>query len=172
MVVYCWCVISEFDSAKFRSVLGHVPTSVVVVTGCDAKGEPFGITIGSFTSVSLDPPLVGFFPGVQSRSWASIRESGKFCVNVLGGGQDELCWRFAKEGDDKFSGLNWEPSPTGSPVLPDVIASIDCDIESETVVGDHFFVVGRVQSLAHADNATNAMVFFRGKVSTAELKQS
>ncbi|MEY3805238.1 MAG: oxidoreductase, mmyf [Actinomycetota bacterium] len=171
-MVYCWCVNSEFDSAKFRSVLGHVPTSVVVVTGCDAAGQPFGITIGSFTSVSLDPPLVGFFPGLKSHSWASIRESGKFCVNVLGAHQDELCWRFAKEGDDKFSGLTWQPSPTGSPVLPDVIASIDCAIESETVAGDHYFVMGRVQSLAHVENATDAMVFFRGKVSKVELHDS
>lgn len=75
---------ASFDSAQFRVVLGHVPTSVVVVTGLNAQGSPFGITIGSFASVSLDPPLVGFFPGVRSQSWAAIRESGRFCVNVLG----------------------------------------------------------------------------------------
>ena len=67
---------TEFDSAHFRAVLGHVPTSVVIVTGLNAAGDAFGITIGSFTSVSLDPPLVGFLPGVNSKSWASIRESG------------------------------------------------------------------------------------------------
>ena len=74
----------NFDSAQFRAVLGHVPTSVVVVTGLDGEGKAFGITIGSFASVSLDPPLVGFFPGTRSQSWAAIRESGRFCVNVLG----------------------------------------------------------------------------------------
>lgn len=163
---------SSFDSAKFRSVLGHVPTSVVVVTGCNQQGDPFGITIGSFASVSLDPPLVGFFPGVQSRSWSAIRESGKFCVNVLGARQDELCWRFAKEGDDKFAGIDWSLSESGSPVLSDVIATIDCTIDTETQVGDHFFVVGRVTSLDHVDNAADAMVFFRGKVSKVEHKES
>ena len=169
-MVYCGSVTSQIDSTHFRSVLGHVPTSVVVVTGCDAHKVPFGITIGSFASISLDPPLVGFFPGLQSRSWAAIRESGKFCVNVLGGSQEELCWRFAKEGDDKFAGLEWTQSATGSPVLPDVIATIDCEIDTESTVGDHSFVVGRVVSLEHGTNVADAMVFFKGKVSRVQLQ--
>lgn len=159
---------SEIDTAQFRAVLGHVPTSVVVVTGVDKSGKPFGITIGSFVSVSLEPPLVGFLPATKSRSWASIAESGNFCVNVLGAQHEEFCWRFAKEGDDKFEGVDWRPSELGSPVLPGVIATIDCSMESQTEVGDHFFVVGRVHSLQHEDNVANAMVFFRGKVVSAD----
>jgi 3-hydroxy-9,10-secoandrosta-1,3,5(10)-triene-9,17-dione monooxygenase reductase component len=163
-------VTTDFDSAYFRSVLGHVPTCVVVITGLNSDAQPVGITIGSFASVSLDPPLVGFFPGVHSRSWAAIKESGKFCVNVLGAEQEQLCWTFAKEGDDKFTDVKWSSSPTGQPLLDGVIASIDCEIESETVAGDHFFVLGRVVNLHHADNADNAMVFFRGKVTSAQLE--
>jgi flavin reductase (DIM6/NTAB) family NADH-FMN oxidoreductase RutF len=159
---------APFDSAHFRAVLGHVPTSVVVVTGLNAQGAAFGITIGSFASVSLDPPLVGFFPGVRSQSWAAIRESGRFCVNVLGSHQEEAGWRFAKEGDDKFAGVEWLPSEGGSPVLPGSIAWIDCEIDSETVMGDHTCVVGRVTSLDHAEEVENAMVFFRGKVSSVK----
>jgi len=159
---------APFDSAHFRAVLGHVPTSVVIVTGLDAKGTAFGITIGSFTSVSLDPPLVGFFPGTQSQSWAAIRESGRFCVNVLGAHQEDMCWRFAKEGDDKFAGIEWVPSAGGNPVLPGSIAWIDCEIETETVMGDHTCVVGLVTSLDHAESVENAMVFFRGKVSSVK----
>lgn len=120
--------------------------------------------------MSLDPPLVGFFPGASSRSWASIRESGRFCVNVLGGAQEELCWRFAKEGEDKFAGLEWTPTQGGSPVLPGVIASIDCSIESENVAGDHTFVLGRVEALDHADDVLDAMIFFRGKVNVVTHK--
>lgn len=157
---------TDFDSKQFRAVLGHVPTSVVVITGLNAKGDPFGITIGSFASVSLEPPLVGFFPGVNSQSWAAIRESGHFCVNVLGAAQEDLCWRFAKEGDDKFAGVEWNASDSGSPMLPGCIAYIDCDVEEETVAGDHYFVQGRVSSLTHADEVSNAMAFFRGKVSS------
>ncbi len=159
---------APFDSAHFRAVLGHVPTSVVIVTGLDANGGAFGITIGSFTSVSLDPPLVGFFPGTQSQSWAAIRESGRFCVNVLGAHQEDMCWRFAKEGDDKFAGIEWVPSAGGNPVLPGSIAWIDCEIETETVMGDHTCVVGLVTSLDHAESVENAMVFFRGKVSSVK----
>jgi flavin reductase (DIM6/NTAB) family NADH-FMN oxidoreductase RutF len=116
--------------------------------------------------VSLEPPLVGFFPGVNSQSWAAIRESGHFCVNVLGAAQEDLCWRFAKEGDDKFAGVEWNASDSGSPMLPGCIAYIDCDVEEETVAGDHYFVQGRVRSLTHADEVSNAMAFFRGKVSS------
>ena len=162
---------TDFDSAYFRAVLGHVPTSVVVITGCDKDDRPVGITIGSFASVSLDPPLVGFFPGVQSRSWAAIKESGKFCVNVLGADQEQLCWAFAKEGDDKFAGLGWSQSVMGQPLLDGVIASIDCEIESETVAGDHYFVLGRVVGLEHSRNAADAMVFFRGKVTRAHTPE-
>lgn len=160
---------TDFDSAQFRAVLGHVPTSVVVVTGLDANNQPFGITIGSFTSVSLDPPLVGFLPGVNSKSWASIRESGRFGINVLGAAQEDLCWRFAKEGDDKFAGLDWASSAEGNPMLPECIAYIDCILESEVVIGDHYFVQGLVTSLSHADAVENAMAFFRGKVSTVNF---
>jgi 3-hydroxy-9,10-secoandrosta-1,3,5(10)-triene-9,17-dione monooxygenase reductase component len=164
-------VSTHFDSAQFRAVLGHVPTSVVVVTGVNAQGEPFGITIGSFSSVSLDPPLVGFFPGVNSQSWAAIRESGHFCVNVLGAAQEDFCWRFAKEGNDKFAGLEWTAAASGSPMLPECIAYIDCSIEEEMVAGDHYFVQGRVESLHHADAVSNAMAFFRGKVSSVSYSE-
>ncbi len=153
-----------FDSLQFRAVLGHAPTSVVVVTGVDTDGKPHGITIGSFASVSLDPPLVGFLPGLTSRSWAAIASSGKFCVNVLAIGQDELCWRFAKEGDDKFGDIPWTASPLGNPILDGCIATIDCTVHSQTEVGDHWFVVGQAETVASNSELDGAMVFFRGKV--------
>lgn len=143
--------------------MGAVPTSVVVVTGVDASGEPHGITIGSFVSVSLDPPLVGFLPGVSSKTWLAIRDSRKFCVNVLAADQDELCWRFAKEADDRFDGVIWSPSGNGAPAIAGALATLDCDLESDNQYGDHYFVVGRVTDLSAAE-AGDAMVFFRGKV--------
>lgn len=152
-----------FDSKHFRSVLGAVPTSVVVVTGLDSDGAPHGITIGSFVSVSLEPPLVGFLPGVSSKTWLAIRESGTFCVNVLAADQDELCWRFAKEAENRFDGVDWSPSGNGAPALAGALATLDCELESEDRHGDHYFVVGRVTDLSAAD-AGDAMVFFRGKV--------
>lgn len=158
------------DPRSFRDVLGHFPTGVTVVTGTDPNGVPHGITIGSFVSVSLEPPLVGFLPGKSSRSWPAIAQSGSFCVNILGAGQDELCWKFAKEpaaGDDsKFAGVEWTKSSSGSPILPGVIGWIDCTVESVSEAGDHWFVLGRVIDLAHESEVTDAMVFFRGKVTS------
>src|SRR5215204_5644955 len=95
--------LSPFDSAQFRKVLGHFPTGVTIVTGWSGD-TPCGFTIGSFTSVSLDPPLVGFLPMIASDTWQAMAPAGKFCVNVLRDDQADLCWRFAKSGvgDDHF----------------------------------------------------------------------
>jgi len=161
---------APIDPRHFRDVLGHFPTGVTVVTGLDAAGAPHGITIGSFVSVSLDPPLVGFLPGRSSRSWPLIAGSGSFCVNILGAGQDELCWRFAKEPADgeagRFGGLDCAAAGSGSPILPGVVGWIDCDIDAVHAAGDHHFVVGRVRELTHAAEVSDAMVFFRGKVAS------
>lgn len=154
----------SIDPTTFRQVLGHFPTGVTVVTGLDADGQPNGLTIGSFTSVSLDPPLVGFLPGKSSMSWPAIQASGSFCVNILGADQADLCWRFAKDADGRYEGVEWVPGPTRSPILPGVVGWIDCDIEQVYEMGDHWFVLGRVREMAHAPEVNDAMVFFRGKV--------
>src|SRR4051812_31399895 len=99
------------DPDKFRHVLSHVPTSVVVVTGLREDGTPAGMAIGSFTSISLDPQLVGFYPTHTSTSWPPIREAGRFCVNVLAQGQNALAGQFARSGTDKFQGLTTRPAP-------------------------------------------------------------
>lgn len=156
----------SFDSSAFRAVLGHFPTGVTVVTATSADGSPVGFTIGSFTSVSLDPPLVGFLPMVDSTRWHAIREAGAFCVNILGSDQGDLCWRFAKSSiEQPFDGVGWTPAPaTGSPVLDGVIAWIDCTIDQVVDAGDHHFVMGLVQALHHApaDAEPNALLFFKG----------
>lgn len=156
-----------FDSRRFRDVLGHLPTGVAVVTGLDSSGRPHGMTIGSFVSVSLDPPLVGFLPTTSSRSWQAIASSGSFCANILGSHQSDLCWRFAKEpdeGESRFDGLAHTPAGSGSPILPGVVAWVDCSIDRVVEAGDHVFVIGAVHSLAHRPDVDDAMVFFRGKV--------
>ena len=164
---------ANFDSARFRQVLGCLPTGVVIVTGLDAEAQPIGVTIGSFVSVSLDPPFVGFFVGLNSRSWPAIAEGKTFCANVLSDTQTELCWRFAKDPVDgaanRFDGIEWEKSPSGMPILPRIIASIDCTIESITPAGDHHFVLGRVTSLNATDSDNGAMIFYKGKVGGVAL---
>jgi 3-hydroxy-9,10-secoandrosta-1,3,5(10)-triene-9,17-dione monooxygenase reductase component len=157
----------SIDPNKFRQVLGHFPTGVTVVTGT-FEGEPVGFTIGSFTSVSLDPPLVGFLPMVSSERWHAIRASGAFCVNVLGHGHGDLCWQFAKSSiEHPFEGVAWHPSAiTGSPVLDEAIAFMDCTIDEVYDAGDHHFVMGRVVELEHAhpDTEPVPLLFYRGKL--------
>lgn len=161
---------ASFDGARFRQVLGHFPTGVTVVTTSSSRG-PAGLTIGSFSSISLEPPLVGFFPGVTSDTWPAIEESGSFCVNVLGADQGELCWRFAKDIDgDRFADVPWQPAPTGSPILGGAVAWIDCTVADVHTIGDHLLVVGAVQALdVAAAESPDPMLFFRGKLGRFEL---
>ena len=158
-----------FDAGHFRMVLGHFPTGVTIVTGL-ADGKPMGFTIGSFTSVSLDPPLVGFLPQTDSITWEAMASFGKFCVNVLSAEQDDLCWKFAKSGTEltRFDGVKWHPAPSGSPVLDRAVAWIDCTVEDVYTMGDHYFVLGRVDYLdADADRdglPPRPLVFYRGGI--------
>lgn len=151
------------DSKHFRTVLGTFATGVTVITGRDGS-DPVGLTIGSFTSVSLDPPLVGFLPMIGSSTWAAIARSGRFCVNVLAAPQAELCWRFARNAPDatRFDGVAWQPGPTGSPILDGTVAWIDCEIVAVHDVGDHHFVVGEVTALEAHDHEAAPLIFFRG----------
>lgn len=149
------------DATHFRQVLGHFPSGVTVVTAATPDG-PVGLSVGSFTSVSLDPPLVGFLPAVTSPSWALIRDTGSFCVNVLAEDQEDLARLFATRGADRFTGRGWWPAPySGAPVLDGVLAWIDCDVAGVSDAGDHHFVLGRVRRLGvHGEGAP--LVFFRG----------
>ena len=150
-----------FDGARFRQVLGHFATGVTVITAASPDG-PVGLAIGSFTSVSLDPPLVAFVPAKTSSSWPRIRDAGAFCVNVLGAEQEVLCRTFASKAQDKFMGVGWEPASTGAPRLTDALAWIDCTIEVVHDAGDHDICVGRVQELDVGDDTAGPLVFYRG----------
>jgi 3-hydroxy-9,10-secoandrosta-1,3,5(10)-triene-9,17-dione monooxygenase reductase component len=137
------------DSAHFRAVLGHFATGIVVVAGVH-DGVPAGLTCQSFVSLSLDPLLVAVCPAKRSSSWQRIERSGAFCANVLTEEQEEISRVFATSGADKFRGLGWRGAETGSPILADVLAWIDCRIESRHDAGDHYIVVGRVVDLQAA----------------------
>ena len=131
--------------ASFRSVLGHFATGITVITAMD-DGEPVGIAANSFTSVSLDPPLVLFCAAKTSRTWPRIQRAGHFCVNVLDEHQEHISKLFATKGADRFGQIDWHVGERG-PILHDVHAYLDCTIETEHDAGDHVIVVGRVHEL-------------------------
>jgi flavin reductase (DIM6/NTAB) family NADH-FMN oxidoreductase RutF/DNA-binding IclR family transcriptional regulator len=150
------------DSRWFREVLGQYPTGVCVVTAVPPDGKPAGMAVGSFTSVSLDPPLVAFLPDDASTSWPKIRSAGRFCVNILGDDQEDVCRRFASKAADKFEGLEWHASAaTGSPIIAGVVAWIDCELDAIHPAGDHYIVLGQVQEL-QIESGTLPLVFFQG----------
>lgn len=153
---------AHIDPQRFRQVLGQLPTGASVVTAIDAAGNPLGLCCNSFTSVSLSPPLVAFCPARSSTTWPAMRPSGRFAVNVLAEGQDELGRRFAQRGIDRFAGVAWHISPTGNPLIEGVLAWLDCELIDEHQAGDHTIVVAHVHELA-APGGSRPLIFFRGR---------
>ena len=153
------------DPAHFRKVLGAFPTGVTVVTAMDDE-RPVGLVIGSFTSVSLDPPLVAFLPAKTSSSYPAIESAGVFCVNVLAADQGDIAAAFAAKGDNKFEGIGWEAGPhTKSPRIHGCCAWMDCAIDAVHEAGDHWIVVGRVHEM-DVDRDAGPMLFHRGQYGT------
>jgi 3-hydroxy-9,10-secoandrosta-1,3,5(10)-triene-9,17-dione monooxygenase reductase component len=152
--------VDVIDPHLMREVLGHFASGVTVVTAVD-DDEPIGFTCQSFSSLSLDPPLVVFAPARTSRTWPRLRELGRFCVNVLAEDQDGLSAAFARSGEDKFAGVPWRPSRLGRPVLEGVVAWIDCELWAEYDGGDHTLVAARVLDLG-ADGGRRPLLFHRG----------
>jgi flavin reductase (DIM6/NTAB) family NADH-FMN oxidoreductase RutF len=149
------------EPATFRQVLGSYPTGVCVVTALSGEGNPIGLVVGSFLSVSLDPPLVGFLPDKRSAAWPKIAAAGHFCVNVLASDQEALCRQIAAPGPDKFVGVEYTLSDHNLPVLAGSVTRIECALHSVTEAGDHYFVMGRVLGLEVLRDAA-PMLFFKG----------
>lgn len=150
---------SSPDPDAFRAALGHVPTSVTVVTTTTADG-PVGLSCNSFQSVSLEPPLVSVCVAHTSLTWPVVRGVGRFCVNVMASGGGEATRRFSRRGVDRFEGVAWHERP-GGPGLDDALAWFDCEIEAEHEAGDHVIAVAAVRA-AEARGGVVPLIFFRG----------
>lgn len=150
-----------FSAQDFRTVLGHFPTGVTVITSATEALEPVGLAVGSFTSVSLEPPLIAFLPAKSSTTFPKIRETGRFCVNVLAADQEDACRAFARSGGPKFDGLAYKMSPGTCPIIEGAVAWIDCTIESVIEAGDHYICLGRVTAL-EVESGTAPLIFFKG----------
>jgi flavin reductase (DIM6/NTAB) family NADH-FMN oxidoreductase RutF len=155
------------DQGDFRKALGQFATGVTIITAmCD--GEPAGLAANSFTSVSLDPPLVLFAVARTSSTWPKIESARKFAVNILGEHQEELCRLFATKDADRFGQAQWHIGVGGSPVLHDTLAYLDCEFWAEYDGGDHVIVVGRVLDLGITHDA-GPLLFFRGQYGRLQI---
>jgi 3-hydroxy-9,10-secoandrosta-1,3,5(10)-triene-9,17-dione monooxygenase reductase component len=151
---------ATFDSAKFRQVLGHFPTGVTVITTV-ADENPVGFAVGSFASLSLQPPQVLFCAGKHSSTWPRIETTGRFCANILADDQEDVCRIFASRSEDKFAGVGWKHSGNGSPLLAGALAFIDCTIADVVESGDHYIVIGDVLDLDVLHEG-GPLLFYRG----------
>ncbi|CAL9560094.1 FMN reductase (NADH) RutF [Streptomyces sp. enrichment culture] len=148
------------DPALMRQVMSSFCTGVAVVTATGDDGEPAGMAVQSFASLSLDPPLVCFAPARTSTSWPRIRAAGRFAVNILAEDQTALSRSFAVSGGDKFAGVAWHPGGNGAPLLDGALATVECAVESELPGGDHTIAVGRVTAL-HRPREVGPLLYFR-----------
>ncbi len=150
------------DPRTLRDAMGCFATGVTIVTALDAEGTPVGLTANSFTSVSLDPPLLLVCIANSSGTAPALREAEHFGVNVLQIGQQPASNRFATRGEDRFANLPWAPGQTGVPLLGSSLVSFECQRESLHEAGDHFILVGRVVR-AQFEPHRDPLLYFRGK---------
>jgi 3-hydroxy-9,10-secoandrosta-1,3,5(10)-triene-9,17-dione monooxygenase reductase component len=151
---------TTFDSARFRQVLGHFPTGVTVITTIH-DGAPVGLAVGSFASLSLEPPLVMFGAGRQSSTWPKIREAGTFAINLLAEDQEDICRVFASKATDKFAEIGWRKGANGAPIIDGVLGFIECELHQVVEAGDHELAIGRVTALDVVHEG-GPLLFYRG----------
>ncbi|WP_188282459.1 flavin reductase family protein [Streptomyces sp. CBMA29] len=155
------------DGRSLRTVCGMFVTGVTVITsGEDGNAE--GTTVNSFTSVSLDPPLVLFCLHNESRLRSVVQESGKFVVNFLQGQQESVARAFAGKGTAEIHDVANHPSVTGVPVLSEALAFLSCQLVEEFDGGDHTIFLGRVVELGVPRQHQEPLVFFRGWLGALE----
>ncbi len=138
------------DPKVFRAAAGNFVTGVTIATTMGTDGQPRGVTVNSFTTVSLDPPLVLVCVGRSSRSFAAFDGAEAFAINVLASDQRQLSATFASKAEDKFADANWEKGRSGSPVFPDSLASFECVLHEKVDAGDHIVLIGRVIDIHRA----------------------
>jgi flavin reductase (DIM6/NTAB) family NADH-FMN oxidoreductase RutF len=158
----------EFDQRDFRNALGHFGTGVTVITTKDDQGQLYGVTVSSFNSVSLTPPLVLWSQVRGAPSHQAFKESPYFVVNILAENQKDISNHFARPSEDKFKEIAHHLSPEGIPILEDTLGHFICKNERDVDGGDHLIFIGRVISYSYNTNEDTAPLFFwKGKYHSA-----
>jgi flavin reductase (DIM6/NTAB) family NADH-FMN oxidoreductase RutF len=151
----------------FRTVLGHFATGVTIITTVDSDGHPSGLTASSFTSVSLNPPLILVCVAHSAQSFPALRDSGRFAVNILSIEQEAISRRFATaptaRGAEKFEGLPYKPGQLGVPLLEEAHAHLECVTVHAYEGGDHTIFVGRVEAVSSQGHGPGPLLYYRGK---------
>lgn len=155
---------NPIDPRKLRDVLGQFATGVTVMTTQGDNGAPVGITVNSFASVSLDPPLIVWSIGLNSPSLGAFRRHSAFAINIMCADSKELALNFARPSENKFANINWTAGLDDVPVLDDAAAVIQCRVETRVAGGDHEIYVGRVFDFHNAEKAP--LLYHKGNFAT------
>jgi flavin reductase (DIM6/NTAB) family NADH-FMN oxidoreductase RutF len=157
------------DSRKFRDTLGCFTTGVTVVATLDNAGQPRGITVSSFASVSLEPPMILCCVANNAQCASAFRESDHFSVNILTASQRLLSSRFAQRTENKWHGLEFDTWTSGVPILRDCLANLECRKVEDIDAGDHRILVGLVLGLAQRSDEA-PLIYYRGAYERIEQK--
>jgi 3-hydroxy-9,10-secoandrosta-1,3,5(10)-triene-9,17-dione monooxygenase reductase component len=150
-----------FDARAFRSALGMFATGVAVITARTEGAQHAGLTVNSFSSVSLDPPLVLWSLSLYSASLPLFQHCSHYAINILSANQIDLSQRFATSDNEKFAGLDFSPGVGGAPLLPGCCAWFECRNEARHAGGDHIIFVGLVERFRREDR--EPLVFQGGR---------
>jgi flavin reductase (DIM6/NTAB) family NADH-FMN oxidoreductase RutF len=142
--------VTALDIAELRRTLGSFATGVAITTTLDSSGVPKGFTANSFTSVSLDPPLVLVCVDKAASCYPAFAATTHFGINILNEAQQHLSRGFASKSDDKFADVPWVSGVTGSPIFPDSTAWLDCELYNRVEAGDHLILIGKVVNFGHS----------------------
>ena len=152
-----------FDTKAFRDALGCFPTGIAVMTVAAAEASHMGITVNSFASVSLEPPLVLWCIDRRSRRYPAFAGAPGFTVSILASGHKAVSARLAGAGEHSLDGIALIPTELGPPALADSLAVFECALESVQEAGDHAILIGRVLRFWRNDAAGAPLVYFRGR---------
>ncbi|WP_158735745.1 flavin reductase family protein [Alteribacillus sp. YIM 98480] len=144
----------------FKEAMGNYPTGVTVVTSSNEKGEPVGLTVNSFASVSIDPLLVLWSIDHKVSSLDAFKQADGFAVHILAGEQQELCKTFASKDTDRFGTCEWSISEHNLPVISDAFAVLECKTFKQVEAGDHTILIGEVQNI-QIDKEKDPMLYHR-----------
>ncbi len=159
MTVHSLPTNQDLDPGRLREVFGVFPSGVVAVAA-DVDGVHVGLAASSFTSVSLDPPLVSFSVATTSRTWPTLRRAGHLGVTILADHHDQACRQLAGPVEHRFDGLSLTATDDGALTLDDGLARFDCTIHDEVAAGDHLIVLLRLHAVEHTDTS-EPLVFHR-----------
>jgi flavin reductase (DIM6/NTAB) family NADH-FMN oxidoreductase RutF len=149
----------------FRRACGQFATGIAILTTCDASGQPHGMTINSFTSLSLDPPLVMAAIARTSTLLSIFEDATHYAINILAADQRELSDRFARRIESRFDGIEWACREHGSPLFPGSLATLECRVAQVVNAGDHRVFIGEVQSAHIEEGSPQPLLYFRGRYS-------